>query len=214
MVKRVLHAVAERVVPRLVPVIRFVDGLRRPSRAANTRRLTRRGETAASFTIREATAADIPALAQLHVDTFNETHTLFGRGGPTYATREWQYTKKFAETDGRWFCFVAEGPNGALVGFAIGEPGDFETYGGRLNKLYLLREYQRLGIGTKLVGHVVRRFLSQGIDSMMLFSEASNPTVWFYDAIEGTRILTDKGEFHGAYGWHDLRRLAARCPVE
>ena len=37
------------------------------------------------FRLREATANDVPALAGLHVETFNETHTQ-GRGnGPTYA---------------------------------------------------------------------------------------------------------------------------------
>ena len=52
---------------------RLLAGLSRPSKAANARRLRARGETLASFTIREATAADIPALAQLHVTTWNAT---------------------------------------------------------------------------------------------------------------------------------------------
>lgn len=189
---------------------RFLDGLARPSPGANARRLQERGETLASFTIREATAADIPALARLHVKTFNETHG----GGLTYEIREWQYRQKFADTDGSWFCYIVLRHNGDLAGFAVGEPGDFENYGGRLNKLYLLREYQRLGVGRRLVGHVTRHFLGQGISSMMLFSQVENPSIAFFDALGGERILGDTGDFGGAYGWRDLEKLASICPIE
>ena len=163
-----------------------------------------------SVRIREATADDIPALARLHVKTFNETHTLFGLGGPTYATRESQYRRKFSETDGSWFCFVAEHPDGELIGFAVGEPNDDPSYRGCLNKLYLLRQYQRLGIGSRLVRHVVDRFQSQGITSMLLFSQADNPSIAFFDALGGERWLTDKGEFHGGYRWRDISALGTQ----
>src|SRR2546427_780775 len=115
-----------------------------------------------SLTIREATAADIPALADLHVRTFNETHG----PGPTYETRERQWRESFNANDGTWFCYVVEGPNGELVGFAKGVPydhSDHSDFAGELNKIYLLREYHRRGVGRRLLGHVARRFLSQGI---------------------------------------------------
>ena len=210
---RFLDAVARGVAPLLFPALRFVAAARRPSGEANTRRLRARGETLQSLTIRDATANDIDALAMLHVKTFNETHTLFGRGGPTFEVRQWQYRQKFAAPDDRWFCLVIERPDGGLVGFAIGEPSDGGDYDGRLNKIYLLREYQRLGLGSRLVGHVARRFVSQGITSMMLFSEANNPSIGFYETIGGARILTEAGEFHGAYGWRDIHRLVERCPI-
>jgi hypothetical protein len=28
------------------------------------------------------------------------------------------------------------------------------------------------------------------------------------------RLFSAKGEFHGGYGWRDLRELAAKCPEE
>jgi ribosomal protein S18 acetylase RimI-like enzyme len=167
-----------------------------------------------TFTIREATASDIPALARLHVKTFNQTHTIFGFGGPRYEVREWQYHEKFAKTDGSWFCFLAAGAGGELVGFAVGEPSDDESYCGELSKVYLLREHKRRGLGTRLVCHVARRFVTQGITSMQLFSQADNPSIGFFEAIGGERWLTDKGEFHGGYRWRDIRPLAARCPAE
>lgn len=159
--------------------------------------------------IREATAGDISALARLHVQTFRETHG----GGPPCEVREEQYRHKFAATDGSWFCFVVARPDDELVGFAIGEPYARDGYGGRLNKLYLLRQYHRLGLGRMLVGHVVRRFLDRGVTSMLLFSEADNPSIGFFEALGGARLLSETGEFHGGYGWQDLTTVAARCPT-
>jgi ribosomal protein S18 acetylase RimI-like enzyme len=198
-------------------VVRFLHGLGRPSKITNTRRLRDRGETVTSLIIREATLADIPALARLHVKTFNQTHVgPFGKG-PTYELREHQWRKAFEVTDGSWFCFVIENQKGELVGFAKGTPynhGDLPDFAGELNKIYLLREYQRLGLGRRLVGHVARRFISQGITSMLLFGEARNPSNGFYEALGAERLFSKAGEFHGGYGWRDLGRLASICPIE
>src|SRR5690349_18067122 len=117
-----------------------------------------------SFIIREATSADIPVLAELHVKTFHETHG----PGPSVEIRERQWRDASQVTDGSWFCFVVEAPNGDLVGFAKGVPYDHDDlpeFAGELNKIYLLREYHRRGLGRRLLGHVARRFLSQGISS-------------------------------------------------
>ncbi|PYV30984.1 MAG: GNAT family N-acetyltransferase [Acidobacteria bacterium] len=185
----------------------------RPSKAANRSLLSKRGETRASFVIRDGTPEDVPAIARLHVVTFRQTH---GGRGPTYEIREWQWRQAFANADGNWFCFVIERQNGDLIGFAKGIPytGDLPDFAGELNKIYLLREYQRLGLGSRLIGYVARRFLSQCIQSMLLFGEARNPSNRFYEALGAERLLTDSGEFHGGYGWRDLRSLEARCPIE
>src|ERR1700738_3899636 len=95
---------------------RFLRGLKRPSKATNARLLQERGETLSSFLIREATSADIPALATLHVQAWNETHQ--AEHPPTYALRESQWRDQFKDRSEAWFCFVVEDRNGALVGFA------------------------------------------------------------------------------------------------
>lgn len=73
-----------------------------------------------------------------------------------------------------------ERPDGALVGFAQGHRSDHPEFAGELSKIYLLRDYQRLGLGARLMGHVARRFRSLGINSMWLFGDARNPSrrVW------------------------------------
>ena len=116
------------------------------------------------FMIRDANSADIPAIAHLHVRTYNKTHAPIFKNRPSYGIRERQWRQAFQETDGNWFCFVIENESGELIGFAKGIPyshPDQPDFSGELNKLYILRKYHRQGLGRHLLGHVARRFLSQ-----------------------------------------------------
>jgi GNAT superfamily N-acetyltransferase len=140
-----------------------------------------------------------------------------GANNPTFEIRERQWREAFEVTDGSWFCFVVEGANGELIGFAKGVPYDhcdLPDFAGELNKIYLLRAYHRRGLGRRLLGHVARRFLSQGIASMLLFGDAANPSNRFYEALGAERLFSDTGEFHGGYGWRDLQTVASICPLE
>jgi GNAT superfamily N-acetyltransferase len=165
------------------------------------------------FTLREATAQDAPALADLHVRTFNETH-IQGRGdGPTFELRERQWRDAFVLQDGSWFCVVVEGAGGELVGFAKGtrHDGGVPGYAGELNKIYVLRRYHHRGLGRRLVCWVARTFLARGITSMLLFGDARSPSNGFYETLGAERLYSPSGEFHGGYGWRDLRSLTTRC---
>lgn len=163
-----------------------------------------------SVRLRDATPTDLQALAQLHVRTFNEMHG----PGPDYAIREHQWRSAFQSQDGFWFCIVLETDAGDLVGFAKGIPhsdAELSGFGGELNKIYLLREYHRKGLGRRLLCAAAQRFLKRGITSMLLFGNASSPTNGFYEAMGAERLHASTGEFHGGYGWRNLEALAARC---
>lgn len=165
------------------------------------------------FTLRDATAADVPRLAALHVQAFNETHRGSRSGGPSFELREQQWRQTFAEQDGSWFCFVIEDDAAELVGFAKGEPYDdgLPGYDAELSKIYLLQRVQRHGLGRRLLCAVASRFVDNGVTSMLLFGEAMNPSNGFYERFGAERLLSEKGEFHGGYGWRDLRVLVERC---
>jgi len=161
---------------------------------------------ASDFQFRAANAVDVPTLAQLHVTTFVETH---GGPGPTCAVRERQWSDAFAQHSDDWFCVVIAGPDGQLVGFAKGVPHqDVPGYTGELNKIYILRQYHRLGLGRRLLGETSRRFLANGISSMLLFGDAQNPSNGFYERMGAERLFAANGDFHGGYGWRDIRTLA------
>ena len=164
------------------------------------------GDELGVVAIREARREDIPALAHLHVATFEETH---GRlGAPAYELRERQWRAAF-DGAATWFCYVAEDARGDLVAFAKGtlHDGGVPGFAGELNKIYVLRRHHRQGIGRRLIAHVARRFLDQGVGSMLLFGDARSPSNGFYERLGAERLVSAEGEFHGGYGWRDLHGL-------
>ena len=194
----------DRLKPRLAALKRSIVARTRPSGEQNARRLRERGESLESIALREAVAADIPALAELHVTTWNATYNTVR--GPTIATRAWQWNQVFANENRRDFVLVLEDRNGRLIGFTWGRPheGEFE---GELSKIYLRWEYHGLGLGRRMMVETARWFLDRGIHSFILFAELSNPTLGFCDRMGGERLLDDRGQFGGAYGWRDVRSL-------
>lgn len=194
----------ERLRSRLAVLRRRLNARTRPSGDANARRLRERGESLDTIVFRDAVAADIPALAELHVTTWNATYNT--TRGPSIATRTWQWTEVFSKADRRDFVLVLEDRNGRLIGFTWGKPDDGE-FAGQLSKIYLRWEYHGLGLGRRMMAETAQRFLDRGITSFILFAELSNPTLGFYDRMGGERLLDDRGQFNGAYRWRDARRL-------
>jgi ribosomal protein S18 acetylase RimI-like enzyme len=166
-----------------------------------------------SFSIREARASDVAELARLHVRTFNETHCAGRDTGPPFELRERQWREAFEGADKSWFCFVVEDDRGELVGFAKGtlHDGGVPGFEGELNKIYVLQSFHRRGIGRMLLCRVAHEFVDRGVNSMLLFGDARNPSNGFYEAFDAERLYAESGEFHGGYGWRDLRPLVATC---
>ena len=190
-------------------IFRFINGFKRPSKKTNRRKLHEREETIDSFTFRDATEEDISELGKLHAITWAET---YNRKNPNIQLRQYQWHKSFTEeNDGSWFCILVVNKNNQLVGFAKGkiyENKDSSELQGDLNKIYLLSDYQRLGLGTTLIRHVARRFLSLGVNDMVLFGVPQNPSCAFHEAMGGERLYSEKGTFGGGYRWRDLKKLA------
>jgi ribosomal protein S18 acetylase RimI-like enzyme len=193
-----------RLKSRLAGLKRRINARSRPKGQENARRLRERGESLDSIRFRDAVAADIAALAELHVTTWNATYNT--ARGPTIATRTWQWNQVFATESRRDFVLVLEDRNGRLIGFTCGRPHDGE-FEGELSKIYLRWEYHGLGLGRRMMAETARRFLERGIHSFLLFAELSNPTLGFYDRMGGERLLDDRGHFAGAYAWRDVRTL-------
>jgi ribosomal protein S18 acetylase RimI-like enzyme len=183
---------------------RWFHSLSRPSRRGNARRLRQRNESLSSIVCRDATSADVNALAELHVETWNATYRT--SRGPSVATRTSQWQKVFSRGNPQEFVIVLEDASRRLIGFCFGTPG-FGEFEGVISKIYLRWEYHGLGLGRRLMHETARRFLERGIGSCILFAERSNPTIGFYDRMGGERLLDERGLFTGAYGWRDVRTL-------
>ena len=191
---------------------RFLTSLRRPMKTGTTILVAQPEEFHEPLIFRETIYRDLPVLAALHVKTWNDTYPGL-KQRPGYELRESQWRETFDADDDSWFCFVIENFKGQLIGFAKGtkyDNAEFPDFSGELNQIYLLREYQRLGLGRRLMGCVSRRFLSLGIGSMICFAGADNPGEPFFRALEAESVGDPAS---GNYGWHDLHRLASICPI-
>ena len=170
--------------------------------------MAERGETHDSFSFRDAVKEDIPQLGKLHAITWAET---YNARQANVGLRQHQWHKTFTdENDGSWFCIVVINNKNEMVGFAKGKTFKDKSSSvlhGDLNKIYLLRDYQRLGLGKKLFGIVVKRFLSKGANDMTLFGVPQNPSCAFHQAMGGERLYSKKGTFDGGYRWQDLQKL-------
>ena len=199
-----MPAFADRLKSGMTDLKRWVNAQSRPIGEENIRTLHDRAESLDSIVFREAVTDDIPALAELHVTTWNATYNTLG--GPTIAIRTWQWNQVFAKRSRRDFVIVLEDRNGRLIGFTWGKPHDGE-FEGELSKIYLRGEYHGLGLGRRMMSETAQRFLDRGIRSFILFAELSNPTLGFFDRMGGERLPGDRGQFDGAYGWRDVRML-------
>ena len=188
--------------------MRRMLALRRPSPRDNARGLRTRRESLQDLTLREAVPSDIPALAALHVATWNDTYAPL-MTGPPVAVREQQWRQAFAQPE-RWFCYVVERRDGALVGFTKGVFRPEHEIPGELSKLFLARDYQRLGLGRRLVAQVVQRFLGAGVASMAAYVDPRNPSCGFFERIGGQWLIEPDG--HVNFTWYVWRDLAALLP--
>ncbi len=188
---------------------RTVLALRRPSPRSNARALRMRQESLEGLTLRDAVASDIPALAALHVVTWNDTYAPL-MTGPSVAVREQQWRQAF-EQPANWFCYVLSRPDDALIGFTKGVLRPEHQIPGELNKLFLVRDYQRLGLGRRLVGQVVQRFLKAGVSAMAAYVDPRNPSCGFFERLGAQWLIEPDGHVNFSwYVWHDLAVLA-RC---
>ena len=197
--------------PRIAAVRRTITARNRPKGGENARRLRERGESLESITMRDATAADIPALSELHVTTWNATYNT--SRGPSVATRAAQWTQIFAKPDRRDFVVVLQDRDQRLIGFIWGIPDDGE-FAGQLSKIYLRWEYHGLGLGRRMMQEAARQFLARGMHSFVLFADLGNPTIGFYDRMSGERLVDERRQFSGAYCWRDVRTLLVNAEAK
>jgi len=174
-----------------------------------------------AFHIRPAQPDDVRAIARVHVESWRTTYTGImpdeALANLTVEDREqmWSASLSRIHAGASSSClFVAE-ENDQIVGFACGgrERGDHPVYKGELYAIYLLKAYQRQGIGRALAQAVVHRLLDDGYSTMLIWVAAQNPACRFYEALGGHPVAFKTEEFGGrpieeiAYGYDDLRAL-------
>ena len=177
---------------------------------------------------RLATIEDVPGIIKVSVDTWRITYQdIFPADflyNLSYEEGEAKWRKRFINPERDIFFYIAEIDAKEIVGFTLGglEQNDLtlnipgiKKYIGELRAIYVLEEYQRRGIGLKLVKMVVERLLEQDINSLIVWVLKDNPNWKFYEILGGKYLGQDILQKEGvkydkiAFGWEDIRKILA-----
>lgn len=151
-------------------------------------------------------------MSRIYVKTWRDTYLSVIPFGYLFGMSESRQEQAFFNELGssQTISFVAE-DTGRVVGFITGgdERNEDDIYRGEIYALYVLKHFQRRGIGEKLVAALATRLDRKGIYSMLVRVLKLNPYRRFYQKINGTYLKTERLPFAGdvidveAYGWLD-----------
>lgn len=175
--------------------------------------------------LREATASDARGIARVHVESWKATY----RGliadeyidSISYADREqlWAKLINFYEETKQGFLFVAS-VDDEIVGFVSGgrSRDDSWEFEGEVTGLYILKQYQRMGFGRRLMNAAVSRLLEAGVSSMSIWVlEGNDNAIKFYERLGGRRIGTTQrkvgNKFYTVIGYGCLTTSSMRTEV-
>jgi ribosomal protein S18 acetylase RimI-like enzyme len=170
--------------------------------------------------LRTANVDDARAIARVRIDSWRSTYRglisdqYLDAMNLEYYTQNWVSILSAGSSQG--YTYVAETGEGQIVGFAFGGPERTwsREYQGEIYAIYLLPDYQRRGIGRRLVAAVVRRMVEEGMQSMLIWVLATNSAVQFYQTLGGEPVRENEVQFGDrlyrqvAYGFSDIRLLA------
>ncbi|MCS6801800.1 MAG: GNAT family N-acetyltransferase [Chloroflexota bacterium] len=173
----------------------------------------------AHYAVRLAVPGDAAGIARVHVDGWKTTYR--GIVPDAYLDRlsyrrSYEARRTMLDLPPAGHCtLVATDPIGWVVGFAdLGPARDALGFDGELYALYVMKAYQRLGLGAWLLETAARAHLAAGRRSMLLWVLAANhPARRFYEAFGGEALATKLIAIGGApleeiaYGWRDLAAL-------
>ncbi|GAC1387647.1 MAG: GNAT family N-acetyltransferase [Vulcanimicrobiaceae bacterium] len=165
--------------------------------------------------VRRAGLRDAIGVARVHEQTWHDTYRDLmqpedlARRQSDYWLPRWERALSDASPQD---VFVAESAR-EIVGFCSAGPTheSIENHDAELATLYLLRDWQGRGLGSKLVRTAASRIAQRGFRSMLVWVKANNGLARdFYERLGAVYLLTQREEQHGevaVYVWKDLKEL-------
>ena len=163
--------------------------------------------------------SDAPGIARVDVNSWRSTYVGIVPDDllASYSLSERVRARRRSLANESTATYVAEHSHDGIVGFLSGGPArmDDMPFAGELYAVYLLEEYQRKGIGRRLVGELCAWLLTQGLTSMYTWALEDNPYRRFYESLGGAEFRRQTMTLHGhdlvevAYGWDDISSLAS-----
>jgi RimJ/RimL family protein N-acetyltransferase len=170
----------------------------------------------ADFVIRAAVEADVPAVAQIHVDDWRWAYQgLVPEGlldSLSVARREEMWARGLARRRPGWELFVAD-RNGTVIGFVGCGPAlddDADEHTGEVYAIYLRPDVVGTGVGRALLSRAMDHLREAGFRRATLWVLADNVrTRRFYEIAGWSPDGTEKTE-----DWNGFPLLEARYQIE
>ncbi|NDI36258.1 GNAT family N-acetyltransferase [Chengkuizengella sediminis] len=167
--------------------------------------------------IRKATQLDTEGIAKVHVESWKTTYKgiisddyLNNRSVEFYKTR-WNEFLMYKNQ----FVYVAETKKGEIIGFSNGgrERDNHSKYKGELYAIYILKSYQRKGIGKLLVKPILNDLNKMNINTMLIWVLKENKSRYFYEKLGGRVVgekpiaISGKVLDEIGYGFEDIHKV-------
>lgn len=141
--------------------------------------------------IRKANLKDVKGIAVVHTDCWKTTYSGLMPdsllANLSYEQSETRFKTKIEDMPSNQFIFVAVDEFGRVVGFVHGgaeRSGGFEDFG-EIYAIYILNDYQRIGVGKKLVRASVTSLKKSGFNKMIIWVLKNNKYEKFYKDLGG-----------------------------
>jgi ribosomal protein S18 acetylase RimI-like enzyme len=171
--------------------------------------------------IREANEKDLLLIGRVQVESNRSTYIGIMPedylNSLSYENKACEWKEKLFSDKSTQFMYVAENDDSNIVGFVSASL--FRTsnlFEREIYSIYILKEFQRKGIGKLLIDAIVKKYIESNVTSMILWTLEDNPSRLFYKNLGGKIVderLIDRGgkELRQiAYAWEDIRRLICR----
>lgn len=170
------------------------------------------------FTIRKAVYEDAAAIANIHVSSWKSTYSELldekDISNMTYENRItlWETVLRIQREN--QCTFVIQNDE-KIAGFVSGGPERTKrfNYDCEIYTIYLLDEFQRMGLGTRLLKAFCEDMRETGFQSVLVWVLKQNPSSRFYERYDakpiGEEITTiGVGTYQEtAYGWENIEEL-------
>ncbi|WP_042224358.1 GNAT family N-acetyltransferase [Oceanobacillus manasiensis] len=166
--------------------------------------------------IRLAEQRDAQAIAKVHVDAWRTTYegiiqnNYLNQLSYESMTSLWKYNIKTDQV------YVAVNDQEEIIGFTTGgvkKTEGYHDFQGELYAVYILKEFQGMNIGRKLLNMVVEHVKTLQMNSMLVLVLKDNPAVQFYKAMGAQKIDSLTISVAGTtlqeevYGWLNLNNI-------